>query len=146
MKHSWSNSEYYCHLYWAHALIRRYLTTGRKHALNKHVRLLTRLYSIVLNYIGSLTVEWVNHLRWHWLNKIEGWSRDGRVKKYTNKICSWDNLSHPLYIPTLAFSILTCTTDSLCKCRYTLFLTLCTWEKSKGSQCWLSIPACAPYS
>ena len=37
-------------LYWAHALIRQYLITGRKHALikkyalNKHVRLLTRLY------------------------------------------------------------------------------------------------------
>ena len=40
------------HLYWAYALIRRYLTTGRKYALikkyalNKHVRLLTRLYGI----------------------------------------------------------------------------------------------------
>ena len=36
------------------------------------------------------------------LNKIEGWCRDGRTKKYTNKICR-DNLSHPLYIPMLAF-------------------------------------------
>ena len=36
------------------------------------------------------------------LNKIEGWSRDGSAKKYTNKICR-DNVSHPLYIPTLAF-------------------------------------------
>ena len=35
----------YCRLYWAHALIRRYLRTGRKYALNKHMRLLTRLYS-----------------------------------------------------------------------------------------------------
>ena len=36
------------------------------------------------------------------LNKIEGWSRDGSTKNYTNKICR-DNVSHPLYIPTLAF-------------------------------------------
>ena len=36
------------------------------------------------------------------LNKIEGWSRDGSAKKYTNKICR-DNVSHPLYIPMLAF-------------------------------------------
>ena len=36
------------------------------------------------------------------LNKIEGWSRDGSAKKYTNKVCS-DNVSHPLYISTLAF-------------------------------------------
>ena len=34
----------YYRLYWAHALIRHYSTTGRKYALNKHVRLLTRLY------------------------------------------------------------------------------------------------------
>ena len=45
-----SSGEYYCRLYWAYALIRHYLRTGRKyalikkHALNKHVRLLTRLY------------------------------------------------------------------------------------------------------
>ena len=45
-----SSGEYYCRLYWAHALTRHYLTTGRKYALikkyalNKHVRLLTRLY------------------------------------------------------------------------------------------------------
>ena len=32
------------------------------------------------------------------LNKIEEWSRDGRIKKYTNK-----RQSHLLYIPTLAF-------------------------------------------
>ena len=42
----------YCHLYWAHALIRHYLT-GRKYVLikkymlNKHVCLLTRLNGIV---------------------------------------------------------------------------------------------------
>ena len=36
------------------------------------------------------------------MNKIERWSRDGSAKKYTNKICR-DNVSHPLYIPTLAF-------------------------------------------
>ena len=30
-----SSSEYYYHLYWAHALIRQYLTTGRKYALIK---------------------------------------------------------------------------------------------------------------
>ena len=36
------------------------------------------------------------------LNKIEGRSRDGSAKKYTNKICR-DNVSHPLYIPALAF-------------------------------------------
>ena len=47
-----SSSEYYHRLYWAHALIRHYLTTGRKYALikkyalNKHVRLLTRLYGM----------------------------------------------------------------------------------------------------
>ena len=51
-----SSDEYYCRLYWAHALIRRYLATGRKYtlikeyALNKHVRLLTRLYGIALRY------------------------------------------------------------------------------------------------
>ena len=27
------------------------------------------------------------------------------------------------------------TSDSVCKCRYTVILTLCMWEKSKGSQC-----------
>ena len=36
------------------------------------------------------------------LNKIEERSRDGSAKKYTNKVCR-DNVSHPLYIPTLAF-------------------------------------------
>ena len=30
--------------------------------------------------------------------QIKGWSRDGSVKKYTNKICR-NKLSHPLYIP-----------------------------------------------
>ena len=49
---SWSSGEYYYRLYWMHALIRHYLTTGRKYvlikkyALNKHVHLLTRLYGI----------------------------------------------------------------------------------------------------
>ena len=38
------------------------------------------------------------------LNKIEGWSRDGSAKKYTNKVCR-DNVSHSLYIPTLAFGV-----------------------------------------
>ena len=38
------------------------------------------------------------------LNKIKGWSRDGSAKKYTNKVCR-DDVSHPLYIPTLAFLI-----------------------------------------
>ena len=45
----------YCHLrYWVHTLIRHYLTTGRKYALiknfalNKHVCLLTRLYSMCI--------------------------------------------------------------------------------------------------
>ena len=49
-----SNGEYYCRFlnYWVYALIRQYLTTGRKYALikkyalNKDVRLLTRLYGI----------------------------------------------------------------------------------------------------
>ena len=44
-----SSGEYYCRLYWVPVLIRHYLTTGRKYvrikkyALNRHVRLLTRL-------------------------------------------------------------------------------------------------------
>ena len=42
MDNSRSNSEYYCCLYWAYAL-KQYLTTGRKYALNKDMRLLTRL-------------------------------------------------------------------------------------------------------
>ena len=52
MEHSRLNDDYHCRLYWAHALIRQYLITGRKHALikkhelSKHVRLLTRLYGI----------------------------------------------------------------------------------------------------
>ena len=52
----------YCCLYWVNALIRHYLTTGRKYvlikkyALNKHVDLLTRLYSIVL-YIDHYVVQ-----------------------------------------------------------------------------------------
>jgi hypothetical protein len=33
---------------------------------------------------------------------IEGCSREGSAKKYTNKICR-DNRIHGLYIPTLAF-------------------------------------------
>ena len=47
-----SSCEYYYRLYWAHALIRHHLTTRKnyalikKYALNKHVRLLTRLYGI----------------------------------------------------------------------------------------------------
>ena len=47
-----SSGEYYHHLYWAHVLIRHYLTTGRKYVLikkyvlNKHVHLLTRLYHV----------------------------------------------------------------------------------------------------
>ena len=55
MDNSCSNGEYYCCLYWAYALIGQYLTTGRKYALikkyalNKHVRLLTRLYGIALH-------------------------------------------------------------------------------------------------
>ena len=42
----------YYHLYWVHALIRHYLTPGRKYALTekhvliKHVHLLTRLYGM----------------------------------------------------------------------------------------------------
>ena len=57
MDNSWSNGECYCRLYWAHALIRQYLTTGRKYALikkyalNKHVCFLTRLYSIYMYVI-----------------------------------------------------------------------------------------------
>ena len=58
-----SSSEYYTNyrLYWAYALIRHYLTTGRKYALikkyalNKHVRLLTRLY-------GSYNIEIIEAL------------------------------------------------------------------------------------
>ena len=34
--------------------------------------------------------------------KYKELSRDGSANKYTNKICR-DNLSYPLYIPTLAF-------------------------------------------
>ena len=63
MEHSGSNDDYYCRLYWAHALIRQYLITGRKHALikkyalNKHVRLLTRLYGIDIRcYHGNVLV------------------------------------------------------------------------------------------
>ena len=32
------------------------------------------------------------------------WIRDDSAKKYTNKICR-DNVSHPLYIPMLAFGV-----------------------------------------
>ena len=54
MENFGSNGEYYCRLFWAHALNRQYLITGRKHALikkyvlNKDVRLLTRLYGIYI--------------------------------------------------------------------------------------------------
>ena len=50
MNNSRSSGGYYYRLYWAHALTRHYLTTGRKYvlirkyALNKHMHLLTRLY------------------------------------------------------------------------------------------------------
>ena len=49
MDKSQSSGEYYYHPYWAHVLIRFYLTTGRKYVLikyvlNKHVCLSTRLY------------------------------------------------------------------------------------------------------
>ena len=46
----------YCCLYWAYALIRHYLRTGRKyafikkHVLNKHVCLLIRLYGSHLHH------------------------------------------------------------------------------------------------
>ena len=36
--------------------------------------------------------------------KLKGESRDDSAKKYTNKICR-DSISHPLYIPTLAFGV-----------------------------------------
>ena len=57
----------YCGFYWAHALIRRYLTTGRKHALikkhalNKHVRLLTRLYGIAFISLSTVVPDEINH-------------------------------------------------------------------------------------
>ena len=57
MDKSRSSGEYYYRLYWVHALIRHYLTTGRKYALikkyapNKHVRLLTRLYGILVCFL-----------------------------------------------------------------------------------------------
>ena len=50
----------YCRLYWAHVLIRHYLRTGRKYALikkyvlNKHVRLLTRLYGTCTSEIYKI--------------------------------------------------------------------------------------------
>ena len=54
---SQSRGEYYCRLYWAHVLInRRKYTLIKKYALNKYVRLLTRLYSIMTEQIAlSLT-------------------------------------------------------------------------------------------
>ena len=68
------------------------------------------------------------------MNKIEGWSRDGSAKKYINKICR-DNVSHPLYIPMLAFLdyLLSYTSDSVCK--VLLYFDINPW----------AIPACAPY-
>ena len=66
MEHSWSNGEYYYRLYWAHALIKQYLATGRKHALikkyvlNRHVRLLTRLYGMAAYaiYYRKIFKDW----------------------------------------------------------------------------------------
>ena len=64
----------YCHLHWAHALIRCYLRTGRKyalikkHALNKHVRLLTRprpdftVYVYWLNLVYMQTQKMVSYI------------------------------------------------------------------------------------
>ena len=66
------------------------------------------------------------------LNKIEGSSRDGSAKKYTNKICR-DNVSHPLYIPTLAF---------LDNQYHTLLIQ---YVKYLYPWVYVSIPACAPY-
>ena len=49
MKKSRLSSEYYHHLYWVHALIRHYLTTGRKYALIKKYALINQ----TLQYIKS---------------------------------------------------------------------------------------------
>ena len=38
---SQSSGEYYCCLYWTHALIRHYLTTGSKYALIKDMHLIS---------------------------------------------------------------------------------------------------------
>ena len=57
----------YCCLYWVHALITHYLRTGRKYALikkyalNKHVRLLTRLYGNSILQPRCLT-NWINEV------------------------------------------------------------------------------------
>ena len=62
-----SSSEYYCRLYWVHALITHDLRTGRKYALikkyalNMHVRLLTRLYG---------TIETESMLTYLYLHKL----------------------------------------------------------------------------
>ena len=91
--------------------------------------------------------------------KIEGW-RDGSAKKHTFKIYR-DNLSHPLYIPTLAFldNIMHASVDQCwprwqmwgipcyrvsliqyVKCCYALiFCTFRMWEKSMY---WLSDCSC----
>ena len=69
MDKSWSGSEYYYCLYWVQALIRHYITTGRKYALikkyvlNKHVRLLTRLYGMPLEFFWYVTIHGkTNHI------------------------------------------------------------------------------------
>ena len=73
------SGEYYYHFYWAHALIRHYLTTGRKYALikkyahNKYVHLLTRLYgtTIDLDYDLTMPIDRCMNLRGPILNVPE---------------------------------------------------------------------------
>ena len=74
----------YCRLYWAHALIRHYLKTERKyalikkHALNKHVRLLTRLYGsatkhnniMYFNQLRYLSLDLVIFVSMTWLQPV----------------------------------------------------------------------------
>ena len=70
------SDQYYYRLYWAHALTRHYLITGRKYALikeyalNKHVHLLTRLYGILPNsYKISELHVWRPALLFMWFYK-----------------------------------------------------------------------------
>ena len=80
-----SSGKYYYRIYWVHALIRHYLTTGRKYALiikyalNKRVRLLTRLYSTTIHCMHGI------HL-YKYVYAIAGVHKGGGGKKRTSAV------------------------------------------------------------
>ena len=85
------------------------------------------------------------------LNKIEGWSRDGRVIKYTNKICRDNHIHYTSLLSLLLFLIImhllmSCYPSWISECSW----LACMWEKmspmAQDSQLWFSCITLAPHA